>query len=163
MNQLHSCIIRCCIGFPVSSLFAHNASLVDRWEKYKGINSFNCLWCVVMNYLRIKTFRLKLSLVPDKDRVRLDAWTCKSMLSFIKMKTHKRLGSQATWSKTGGRVYVAKLCSSKALHARKRCNFAVYTTWYVWTWKSLERYCTLMISPSWVPGRLDAVSTHHHP
>ena len=44
---------------------------------------------------RIKVFRNKLSLIPQKDKVKLDAWTCKSFLSFIKMKTHKRLGSKA--------------------------------------------------------------------
>ena len=42
---------------------------------------------------RIKIFRNKMSLVCQKDKIKLDAWTCKSMLSFIKMKTHKNLGS----------------------------------------------------------------------
>ena len=44
-------------------------------------------------YLRIKLFRTKLHLVPQKEKVKLDAWTVKSMLSFVKMKTHKKLGS----------------------------------------------------------------------
>lgn len=43
--------------------------------------------------LRIKVYRSKMSLVPSKEKVRLDAWTCKSMCSFVKMKTHKKLGS----------------------------------------------------------------------
>lgn len=43
--------------------------------------------------LRIKVFRAKMHMVPSKDIVKLDAWTCKSMLSFVKMKTHKKLGS----------------------------------------------------------------------
>ena len=34
-----------------------------------------------------------MSLIPQKDKVKLDAWTTKSMLSFVKMKTHKNLGS----------------------------------------------------------------------
>jgi hypothetical protein len=34
-----------------------------------------------------------MNLIPNKDKVRLDAWTAKSMLSFVKMKTHKDLGS----------------------------------------------------------------------
>ena len=43
--------------------------------------------------LRIKLFRSKMSLVCGRDKIKLDAWTCKSMLSFVKMKTHKKLGS----------------------------------------------------------------------
>ena len=43
--------------------------------------------------IRIKLFRNKMSLIPQKDKVKLDAWTTKSMLSFVKMKTHKNLGS----------------------------------------------------------------------
>ena len=35
-----------------------------------------------------------MNLVPQKDKVKIDAWTCKSMLSFIKMKTHKKLPSK---------------------------------------------------------------------
>ena len=46
---------------------------------------------------RIKLFRHKMSLVCQKDRIKLDAWTAKSMLSFIKMKTHKNLGSVDSW------------------------------------------------------------------
>lgn len=34
-----------------------------------------------------------MNLVPQKDKVKLDAWCCKSMLSFIKGKTNKNLGS----------------------------------------------------------------------
>ena len=45
--------------------------------------------------LRIKLFRIKMNLVPQKDKVKLDAWCCKSMLSFIKGKTNKNLGSVA--------------------------------------------------------------------
>ena len=45
---------------------------------------------------RIKTLRTKMNLVPQKDKVKLDAWTCKSMLSFVKMKTHKDLGSHVS-------------------------------------------------------------------
>ena len=42
---------------------------------------------------RIKLLRSKMNLVPQKDKVRLDSWCCKSMVSFIKMKTRKGLGS----------------------------------------------------------------------
>ena len=44
---------------------------------------------------RIKLYRSKMSLVPSKDMIKLDSWVCKSFLSFIMMKTHKHLGSQA--------------------------------------------------------------------
>ena len=46
--------------------------------------------------LRIRLFRMKMSLVCQKDKIRLDCWTLKSMLSFVKMKTHKRLGSKVS-------------------------------------------------------------------
>jgi len=51
------------------------------------------------SHLRIKIFRAKMNLIPQKDKVKLDAWTTKSMLSFVKMKTHKNLGSHVplTW------------------------------------------------------------------
>ncbi|CAK9032793.1 unnamed protein product [Durusdinium trenchii] len=45
-------------------------------------------------YLKIKLFRTKMNLIPQKDKVKLDAWTCKSLLSFVKMKTRKHLGSK---------------------------------------------------------------------
>ena len=44
---------------------------------------------------RIKLYRSEMSLVPSKDMIKLDSWVCKSFLSFIMMKTHKHLGSQA--------------------------------------------------------------------
>ena len=51
----------------------------------------------LLGYPRIKLFRHKMSLVCQKDRIKVDAWTAKSMLSFIKMKTHKNLGSVDSW------------------------------------------------------------------
>ena len=58
-----------------------------------------CIYTFVSlhGYLRIKLFRHKMSLVCQKDRIKVDAWTAKSMLSFIKMKTHKNLGSVDSW------------------------------------------------------------------
>lgn len=35
-----------------------------------------------------------MNLIPHKEAVRADSWTVKSFLSFVKMKTHKRLGSR---------------------------------------------------------------------
>ena len=56
--------------------------------------------------LRIKLFRTKMSLVLQKDKIKLDAWVCKSMLSFVKMKTHKRLGSAATRCRKPKMIFV---------------------------------------------------------
>ena len=44
-------------------------------------------------------------LIPNKDMVKCDAWTCKSFLSFVKMKTHKKLGSAVSWLK-GKIIYI---------------------------------------------------------
>ena len=52
---------------------------------------------VIQAHVRIKLFRSKMHLIPQKDKVKLDAWTAKSMLSFIKMRTHKNLGSHVAW------------------------------------------------------------------
>ena len=46
---------------------------------------------------RIKLFRSKMHPVPQKEKVKLDCWSCKTFCSFIKMKTHKKLGSVAPW------------------------------------------------------------------
>ena len=46
--------------------------------------------------LRIRLFRTKMNLVCQKEKIKLDCWTLKSMLNFVKMKTHKRLGSKVS-------------------------------------------------------------------
>eukprot|EP00438_Fugacium_kawagutii_P032050 Skav228643 [mRNA] locus=scaffold5539:31121:34175:- [translate_table: standard] len=46
-----------------------------------------------------------MNLVCQPDKMKLDAWTCKTMLSFIKMKTHKKLGSVAPRSKIADHIY----------------------------------------------------------
>lgn len=56
--------------------------------------------------LRIKLFRMKMNLVGQRDKIKLDSWTCKSMLSFIKMKTHKNLGSVVSCSGNS----IAQIC-----------------------------------------------------
>lgn len=55
--------------------------------------------CLYASTPRIKVFRSKMHLIPNKDMVKCDAWTCKSFLSFVKMKTHKKLGSAVSWLK----------------------------------------------------------------
>lgn len=62
-----------------------------------GLSPLNNLFlhchAMPLGLTRIKLFRSKMNLIPQKDKVKLDAWTAKSMLSFVKMKTHKNLGS----------------------------------------------------------------------
>lgn len=47
--------------------------------------------------LRINVFRTKMNLVPQKEKVQLDSWCCKSFLSFIKGKTRKNKGSVVSY------------------------------------------------------------------
>ncbi len=47
--------------------------------------------------LRVKLLRDHLHMPPDKSRVKLDAWNAKTLCSFVKMKTSKRLASRAPW------------------------------------------------------------------
>lgn len=64
---------------------AHICGTTNAWYVHLPVN------------LRIKLFRTKMNLIPQKDKVKLDAWTCKSLLSFVKMKTRKHLGSKVSW------------------------------------------------------------------
>lgn len=86
-------IFFCCVSFV-------SLHVIHPWFKivftlFLGFYYFFCL--ARHGRPKIKLFRHKLHLVPQKDKLKLDAWTVKSMLSFIKMKTHKKLGSVESW------------------------------------------------------------------